>query len=252
MTSDPSNEARPQPLRLQGRADRRGASVRTDGRGAGVEGRRQVRRLALCRYRAVRLSYRPSSMQSRRFRCRYRARGWPAPHHLLDQLADGDIDGAAGSGIPRLHHAAACADEAGRQQGRAARRHQIRSLHRGRRGGGAGRDLHHRTAGARARHRRVRRRACSWSALPRCSAGRSAASCGATGRRAIRSIICRRRCCRRSPCSQSSAMKRDFASGRRTPSCAVAGLTDARGGPWRIDIIDCRMRPKSPRSMQGI
>ncbi len=45
---------------------------------------------------AVRLSYRPVSMQSRRFRTDIESRERSAHRHPLDKLADRRIDGAAG------------------------------------------------------------------------------------------------------------------------------------------------------------
>ena len=46
---------------------------------------------------------------------------------------------------------------------------------------------------------------CSCSASPPCSAGRSAASSGATGRSPTRSITCRRNCCRGTSSTESPA-----------------------------------------------
>ena len=58
---------------------------------------------------SVRLSYRPVSMQSRRFRADIGKMPMATARHSLDQLADRGADGAAGQGLSRLHHRIACA-----------------------------------------------------------------------------------------------------------------------------------------------
>jgi hypothetical protein len=80
-----------------------------------VARQRQVRRLA-ADIASIRLSYRPMSMQARRFRADIEKVGGgriaiPRPP------ADGHADGAADQAI-RLHHRASSPDAAGRQQGR--------------------------------------------------------------------------------------------------------------------------------------
>src|SRR5260370_41830104 len=84
------------PLRLQGVADWIGASIRTDGTGVIVAGRRQVRGLALCRYRENQ-SLVPAGVDAvAPLSRRYRKREPSANRHPLDKLADGGADGAAG------------------------------------------------------------------------------------------------------------------------------------------------------------
>jgi hypothetical protein len=80
---------------------------------------------------AVRLSYRPVSMQSRRFRADL--------HHvdggrlviLSTSWQTAALDGAAGRRLPRLHHRTASAHGEGWQQGHADRRSRAQDLRRG-------------------------------------------------------------------------------------------------------------------------
>ena len=174
------------PLRLQGVADRRRASIRIDRAGPVLALRRPLRRLALCRISP------PSACPIGRCRCRRIAfaptsrnsDGAPAADPL-DLLADRGADGAAGSRLSRLHHWIACAPGEGGKQGGTDRRAWAARPIRRRCAGGAGRRHDGRAVRSRAADRRVVAARCSSSALRRCLPGRSAASSAATGRSPI-------------------------------------------------------------------
>ena len=104
---------------------------------------------------AIRLSYRPVSMQSRRFRADIehangqRISVLSTTWQTVTLMTPQDNDYRAF--ITELHRRL----EAGGKQGRAGRRIEAGPLCRRRRGAGAGGDRHHRTARARGRHRRI-------------------------------------------------------------------------------------------------
>lgn len=100
---------------------------------------------------SVRLSYRPVSMQARRFRADIENAGWRKDRHPLDHLADGLVDGAAGPRLPRLHGRIAPAHERRRQQGQADRRYRADHLRRRAGAAGVARDRDARASGPRAR-----------------------------------------------------------------------------------------------------
>jgi len=66
---------------------------------------------------AIRLSYRPVSMQVAPVSRRYPECRWRAHRHCFHHLADRSLDGAAGPGLSRLHDPVACAHEGSRQPG---------------------------------------------------------------------------------------------------------------------------------------
>ena len=108
----------PHLLRLQGVADRIGASLRADRGPPGVARRRQIRAVALYRYRrgpaVVPADIDAAAAVSRRHRPCQRCAHHRAFHHLDHR----HLDGAAGPRLPRLHHAAAPAAQGGGEQRR--------------------------------------------------------------------------------------------------------------------------------------
>ena len=199
------------PIRLQGVADRRCASVRTDGRGPVVAHCRQIRSVALRRdIAAIRLSYRPVSMQSRRFRADidntraadaspFSRRAWQTAALMAPQ--DRTIAPSSRSCMRECEQAGSTATLIG-----GLGPNIYAAAHRP---ADAGCDRDGRTFRSRRRNRRIRGRVVSGRLRRACLAGRSAVLSDATGRGAIRSIICRRRCCRRPSGRNSAAIKRN-------------------------------------------
>ena len=144
---------------------------------------------------AIRLSYRPISMQSRRFRADIENKNggriavlsttWQTVTLMVPQ------DHGYRAFIVELHAAHA----EGRQHGRAVRRPRAEDLCRRGPGAGVARCRHGGTSAARVVHRRVDGARCSWSALPPVRLADRRLRHAATGRGATASTICRKDCC---------------------------------------------------------
>ena len=201
MTATPTEPVRYIPsrcsdhrLRLQGLADRVGASVRIDRRRmswqiAGSSGVWPNADIA-----SISLSYRPSSMQSRRFRADIEnidgrriavlSTTWQTVSLMAPQITATAPLSPSCTGV--------CG---GRQQGRADRRHRAENLRRRARAADIARRRDGRASRARVWTGELMAR-CFWSASPRCLPGRSAALSDATGRGATLSTPAGNACCR--------------------------------------------------------